>query len=182
MKKIKRTKTEAAYKQFEKRSRICLFSLLSIIIASVVWLVIAQNAVSEIEFIGLILLETILIILVSSAVTKKRNKYLQLIIEERNSIVRTGLFKEIYEEYLHDGFEFNISYDKLLHEEYCNNSFDIGVQRNKHEFLIEIDENAMSIIVDEETNNPIEIEYPLSKFSTTEQLYSAINDFISMHS
>lgn len=71
MKEIKRTKTEAAYKQFEKRSKICLFSLLSVIIASVLWLVIAQNTVSEIEFIGLILLETILIILVSSAVTKK---------------------------------------------------------------------------------------------------------------
>lgn len=44
MKEIKRTKTEAAYKQFEKRSKICLFSLLSVIIASVLWLVIVHSA------------------------------------------------------------------------------------------------------------------------------------------
>ena len=48
--------------------------------------------------------------------------------------------------------------------------------------MIEIDENFISIIVDEETDIPIEKEIPLSSIASIEQLYTTINEFINVHS
>lgn len=47
----------------------------------------------------------VVIFLVTPKITKKRTLYLQQLSEERGSIVRTGLFAEIYDAYKHDGFE-----------------------------------------------------------------------------
>ena len=55
------------------------------------------------------------------------------------------------------------------------------MQKNKHEVLIEIDENAISIIVDEETDQPIETEIPMASIETMEQLYMTINNYIDEH-
>ena len=73
----------------------------------------------------LMVLDTVTIILFAAKINKKRNEYLRLLQEERNAIVRKGLFKEVYDAYKHDGFEFNLIYDKLLFEEYYNNTVNV---------------------------------------------------------
>ncbi len=182
MKKTDHAKTESAYMRFEKRSKIWAFSMVALIAASVVPYVISKSDGAKLLLIILIVLEIVLIVLVSSYIVKKRNLYLQLLTIERNAIIRTGVFKEIYDEYLHDGFEFNIAFDKLQHIEYHNNSIDILLQRNGHEFSIVIDESIMLIIIDEETDHPVKAEYQLSSFSSIEQIYCALNEFIMAHS
>ena len=70
----------------------------------------------------LMVLDTVTIILFAAKINKKRKEYLQLLQEERNAIVRKGLFKEVYDAYKHDGFEFNLIYDKLVKQSvYSNN-------------------------------------------------------------
>ena len=100
---------------------------------------------------------------------------------ERESVVRVGIFKEIYDEYKHDGFEFNLAFDKLLFSEYYNNTIDISLKKNNHELAIVIDESTISFILDEETDFPIEQETPLTNFETIDQVYAFINNFINTH-
>ncbi len=182
MKKPELTKIETKYKRFDIASKIaaCFFVILTIVFC--VLLIIAKSDEIMVLFALFMVLDTVTIIIFAAKINKKRNEYLQLLQEERKAIVRTGLFKEIYDAHRHDGFAFNLIYDKLLFEEYYNNTIDIGMQKNKHEVLIEIDENAISIIVDEETDYPIETEIPLAGIETIEQLYLIINNFINEHS
>ena len=100
---------------------------------------------------------------------------------ERESVVRVGIFKEIYDEYKHDGFEFNLAFDKLLFSEYYNNTIDISLKKNNHELAIVIDESTISFILDEETDFPIEQKTSLTNFERIDQVYAFINDFINTH-
>ena len=130
----------------------------------------------------LLALGTATITFTAPQIVKKRESYLQQLSDERNEIIRTGLFYEVYEAYKYDGFEFNLVYDKLLFEEYHNNIIDLGIQKNNHEFLIQIDEESIAITVDEESDHPIENQIDLSEISTMEALYLTINEFISKYS
>ncbi len=92
------------------------------------------------------------------------------------------LFAEVYTAYRQDGFEFNLVFDKLINMEYYNDTVDIGLEKNGHEFLIETDEKSFSIIVDEETDKAVEAEIPLTDMSTMDELYQRVNAFIEEHS
>ena len=182
VKKGKQTKTEIEYKRFDTAVKVSMYFALALTIAFVILFLFVKPDELKILFGSLLVLDTVAIIFIVSKITKKRTAYLQLLQDERNTIVRTGLFKKIYDAYNQDGFEFNLTYDKLLFEEYHNNSIDIGILKNNHEFLIEIDEKAISIIVDEEDDHPVETEILLLNIATMEQLYLTINCFINEHS
>ena len=107
---------------------------------------------------------------------------MRILANERACVVRRGILNDIYEAYCHDGFESNLIYDKMLHEEYYNNAIDMVLQKNQHEFLIEIDGRTMSIIVDEETNHPIAKEWRLADISSMQQVYQTINTFLEKYS
>lgn len=124
----------------------------------------------------------VFVIAAALIINKRHNENTQRKLNEMYSIERTGLFREIFEAYRHDDFEFNLNYDKLLHEEYDNNTIDIGLIKNKHEFFILLTEDYISIIADEETNHPIEREIPLSDIPTMEQVYLLLNEFIENNS
>lgn len=182
MKNREHIKTEIKYKRFDIISKIASGFMSVLSIAVCILFIFAKTDELKLLF-GLILaLEIVAIALIAPIIAKKRNAYLQLIQDERNKIVRTGLFKDIYDAYRHDGFEFNLTYDKLLFTEYHNNIISIGVRKNDREFLIDIDENLISIIVDEEEEHPIETEIFLSDIAAMEQLYLTINSFIDENS
>lgn len=182
MKKQNMTNLERQYNRFDLFSKIALFAILGSAFVFGFFFVFAKSDELKALFGLLMSLSTVSIFFVAPKIAKKRTIYLQQLCEERNSIIRTGLFAEIYNAYKYDGFEFNLTYEKLDFLEYYNNSIDIGLQNNKHEFLIEIDEDFISFIVDEETDTPIEKEIPLSSIITIEQLYTTINEFINAHS
>lgn len=179
MKKPELTKIETKYKRFDLTSKIaaCFLAVLTIVFC--VLLMIAKSDEFMLLFGLLIVLDTLTIILFAAKMNRKRNEYLQLLQEERKTIVRKGIFKEVYDAYKHDGFEFNLIYDKLQYIEYYNNTIDICAQKNKHEILIEIDKDCVSIIIDEETDCPIETEIPLATIATIEELYLTINNYIN---
>ncbi len=182
MRKNKLTKIELDYKWFEKKVNIQIYIFIALTVIFGVTILLTDNKIFLL--IAAILLAFIWVseLFICVSVNKKRNKYLELLKRERDSIKRTGIFSEIYEEYWHDGFEFNLIYDKLVYCEYYNNSIDIALLKNKHEILIEIDNSSISIIVDEETDNPKEMKTSLLDVSSIEQVYCAINDFIKSNS
>ena len=182
MKKQNMTNLERQYNRFDLFSKIALFAILGFTFVFGFLFVFAKSDELKALFGLLMSLSTVSIFFVAPKIGKKRTIYLQQLCEERDSVVRTRLFAEVYDAYRYDGFEFNLTYEKLDFVEYHNNSIDIGLQKNKHEFLIEIDENFISIIVDEETDSPIEKEIPLSSIASIEQLYTTINEFINAHS
>ncbi len=175
------TNSERQYKRFDLFSKIALYAILGFIFVFGIFFVFAKSDELKALFGLLMSLSMLSIFFVAPKIAKKRTIYLQQLLEERDSIVRTGLFAEIYDAYRYDGFEFNLIYEKLDFVEYHNNNINIGLQKNKHEFLIEIDEKFISIIIDEETDSPIEEEIPLSNIATIEQLYMTINEFINTH-
>ena len=176
------TNLECQYKRFDLFSKIALFAILGFTFIFGFFFVFAKSDDLKALFGMLMSLSTVSIFFVAPKFAKKRTIYLQQLCEERGSIARTGLFAEIYDAYRYDGFKFNLTYEKLDVVEYHNNSIDISLQKNKHEFLIEIDESFISIIIYEETDSPIEKEIPLSTIATVEQLYTTINEFINAHS
>lgn len=182
MKKQIMTEVEDQYRRFDIISKIVLYVMLGFTMVFGVLFVFTKSDELKALFGLCMALGTGTIIFTAPQIAKKRTSYLQQLCDERNAIVRTGLFEEVYDAHRHDGFEFNLVYDKLLFEEYHNNAIDISVQKNNHEFLIEIDEKSISIIVDEETYHPFEVEVPLSDIATMEQLYLTINEFINKHS
>ena len=182
MKKQNMTNLERQYKRFDLFSKIVLYSIIGLIFVFGIFFTFAKSDGLRALFGMLLSLSTLPIFFVAPKFAKKRTLYLQQLLEERDSILRTGLFAEIYDAYIHDGFEFNLTYDKLCFVEYHNNSIDIVLQMNKHEFLIEIDEEQISMIMDEETDCPMEEEIPLSGIATIEQLYLTVNEFINAHS
>ena len=182
MKKQNMTIFERQYKRFDLFSKIALFAILGFTFVFGLFFFFAKSDELKALFGLLMSLCTLSTFFVAPKFAKKRTIYLQQLRKEKDSIVRTGLFAEIYDAYRYDGFEFNLTYEKLNFVEYHNNSIDIGLQKNTHEFLIEIDEKFISIIIDEETDTPIEKEIPLSSIATIEQLYMTINEFINTHS
>lgn len=182
MKKANRTKMEIEYKRFDVTSKIVMYFILALTVVLGILFVFAKSDELKLLFGLLLSIDTVAIILIASKSANKRTAYLQQLRDERDRIVRTGLFKEVYDAHRHDGFEFNLVHDRWLFGEYHNNTIDVGIQRNNHEFSIEIDEKSVSIIVDEETDHPIEDEIPLADIATMEQLYLTINCFINEHS
>ena len=182
MKKQTMSNLERRYNRFDLFTKIALYPILGFIFAFGFFFVFAKSDELKALFGLLMSLSTVSVFFVAPKIAEKRSAYLQQLCEERDSIIRTGLFAEIYNAYKYDGFEFNLTYEKLDFLEYHNNSIDIGLQNNKHEFLIEIDEDVISIVVDEETDMPIEKEISLSCIETVEHLYMTINEFVNAHS
>lgn len=182
MKKLQRSEIEHKYRRFDIVCKVIAYSFLVFTVVFGMFFVLARTDEFKVLFGCFLSLNTALIIIVCSKLANIRTKYLQTMREEREVIIRTGIFKDAYEAYKRDGFEFNLTFDKLLFEEYCNNTIDLGLIKNGHEFLITIDEDAISIVVDEETDSPIETESALSSVVTLEQLYLIINSFIDKNS
>ena len=180
-KKKTKTEIEIRYKCFDRWSKLLMYSILLITLICTIFFLILNSDGMKILFGCIIYALTFTIIFIAPQIAKKRTIYMQQLRDERESVVRVGIFKEIYAEYKHDGFEFNLIFDKLLFSEFYNNTIEISLKKNNHELAIEIDETTISFILDEETDFPIEQETPLTNFETMDQVYTFINDFINTH-
>ena len=113
MKKQNMTNLEHQYNRFDLFSKIALFTILGFTFVFGFLFVFAKSDELKALFGLLMSLSTVSIFFVAPKIGKKRTIYLQQLCEERGSIVRTGLFAEVYDAYRYDGFEFNFTYEKL---------------------------------------------------------------------
>ena len=98
----------------------------------------------------------------------------------KDVIKREGLLGEIWN-FIDDLFK--IKEIEVEHLDKSNNIIDLVLFRNEHEFGIVIDDEAISITVDEEeSDNPLEIEMPISNFKDIEHFGKWLIDFIESNS
>ena len=178
MKDTKQTKLESEYQRCDKKSKILMYVLFALTIILSVFLIAIHSDDLRLMFITLIIMNTVFIVIAASKINNKRNEYLQLLNNERDLIVRQGLFKKIYDAYKYDGFEMNLTYDRLHHMDYYNNSIDIFFRYKMHEIEIEMDANGAYVVIDEETDNPIEKAISYDDIESIEDLYVTINHFV----
>ena len=96
---------------------------------------------------------------------------------KEKDIVRTGLFGEIWEEFEWNQFE-GLADGKIVFAETHNNTIELEIIRHKHEFNITIDSEAVYMVMDDETDNPVEKEMPLSKIIDVGQVFAIIREFV----
>lgn len=175
------SEAERKYKRFHRWSKILVWPLvLPVPVLAYLLIFTKDNAVFLISAF-LLIGWTAVMIIVCSLIGKTRTVLAEKLWEERNAVKRTGIFKELYEEFRHDGFEFHIHSDKYLYDDCHRNVIECAFLKNGHEFSFMIDENTVSILADEETNHPIELEKPLSEIKTISCFYELVNGFVSEH-
>ena len=152
MKHKNKSKLETDYHRFERSSNFFAYFITATTLICGIAFIFVTSDDAKLLFGCLLYAITILVIAVASQIAKRRNKYLTLLAEEGMSCVRTGVFKEIYEEYKHDGFEFNLTFDKLLYCEYYNNSIDISLLRKSTSFQLVLIKNQFLLL---QMTNPI---------------------------
>lgn len=173
---------ERKYKTFHKQCQFIIYPLLVPILVLSFTLIFAKDDGMMLISALLLIVWTAVVTIVCTLVGKKRSSLEKKLWEERNAVKRTGIFKELYDEFRHDGFEFHICSDKFLFDDCHRNIIECAFLKNGHEFSVMIDENAVSILVDEETNRPVELEKPLSEMKSIGYFYQMINGFVSEHS
>lgn len=176
------SETERQYKDFDKWSKIVIGPLALPVPVLSCLLIFAKDDVIEVCSALLLMIWTAVIIISCVLIGKKRTTLEEKLWEERNAVKRVGILKELYEEFHHDGFEFKISSDKFLFDDCHRNAMECAFLKHGHEFAMMIDENAVSILVDEETSHPAEQEIPLSEIASVDAFYHMINHFVSEYS
>ena len=169
--------TERKYKNFDKWSKFFVWPLVLPAAILTLALIFAKDDATMIFIAVLLIVWTIVMIVACSLIGKRRAALEEKLWEERNSIRRTGVFKELYEEFRHDGLEFRVLSDEFLFDDCHKNSIEFGFIRNGHEFMVLIDENAVSVLVDEETDHPAEKEIPLAEIKSVDHFYEVLNGF-----
>ena len=102
---------------------------------------------------------------------------------EKREYERSGIFKEIWDEYEYNQFEGIVDFKtKCEFIGDYNNSIDLTLIRNRHEFNILIDETCIYFITDEESDSPIEQTVNLSEFNSLSDFYNCISNFVFNHS
>ena len=183
MKKERQTEAEKKYRRLERRNTIGACFIIGLAASFGVLFLFARSEDLKALYGCLMSLCVVLPLLTGARRSEKRAAYLRAVQDERYAVSEAGtLFREVYDAYKRDELKLNLIYDKLLFEEYCNNVLTVSIQRNEHEFLIDVDKGALFMIVDEENENSAEREMSLSDLATMEQLYSVINHFIEEHS
>lgn len=176
------SETERKYKCFDKWSKVFAWPLVIPVPILSCFLIFTKDDTVFLISALLLIGWTAVIIAACSLIAKKRTALEKTLWEERNTVKRTGIFKELYEEFRHDGFEFHICSDKFLFDDCHRSVIECAFLKNRHEFSLLIDENAVSILVDEETDHPAEQEIPLSKIASVDAFYQMINQFVSEYS
>ena len=101
-KRIPLSDTEQEYNSFHKRSKFYAWLLVVPAVVLVLVLLAARDDTVLLTSGLLLLVWTAVLIIACSFIGKKRTMLERKLWEERNAVKRTGIFKEIYDEFCHD--------------------------------------------------------------------------------
>lgn len=141
---------------------------------------IAYDGAGILLWLGIVCLYLVFVTVTTSFIVKYEAKLVRTLVNH-SEIIHTGMFGRIWEEV--DAFPpRELAGGKVKYLETYNDTIDLQVERNRHEFLIEIDREAVFVIVDEESDTPVEWEKKLSEIADAEEFWSVLEDFILRHS
>lgn len=182
MNKSKQTDAQINYKKFNKTSKIIATLILLVGLAALTSFLIAMiyiedNQIPVLASVGALAVWVVVLCAVASKLNSKRLILYEVAYGEEKDIVRTGLFGEIWEEFEWNQFE-GLTEGKIVFAETHNNTIELEIIRHKHEFNITIDSEAVYMVMDDETDNPVEKEMPLSKITDVGQVFTIIREFV----
>lgn len=182
MRQKDRTKAQQIYRKFNLQSRIFSVFLCVVGIVILILCLISQRYtdVSLAPFLialGGLVLWFVAFCMIAAKLGSKRIKLYEDAYGKDLETACTGLFGEIWEEFEWNRFE-GLTDGKVVFAETHNNTIELEIIRHKHEFNIAIDNDAVYMVMDDETDHPLEREIPLSKITDIGQFFSVIREFV----
>jgi len=182
MNKSKQTDAQINYKKFDKASKIIITLILLVGLAALTSFLISMiyiedNLIPVLASVGALAVWFVVLCAVASKLNSKRLILYEAAYGKEKDIVRTGLFGEIWEEFEWNQFE-GLTEGKIVFAETHCNTIELEIIRHKHEFNITIDSEAVYMVMDDETDNPVEKEMPLYKITDVGQVFTIIREFI----
>ncbi len=103
---------------------------------------------------------------------------------EQTESVRTGIFKDIWEEYQDNRFERLLEIESLEieFEVAYDNTIEVEAKRHHHKWFVLVDEQNLHCSVDRETEEAMEQTTPLQNLGGIDGFYEAVAGFISTYS
>lgn len=176
------TKEQGEYQRFDKKSKILLYSMFSLIPVLVIWLFVSmhynnENGIPALISTIILIVYTVLYIVISVKIYNKRNRLHLLAYGKEETTVRTGLFKDIWDEFEQNNFTW--AYDgKTLYAEPHANSILFYLKRNKQYYTIEIDNKELYLNCESNSGGYSEKYIPLQAFNNVEDVFSTIREYI----
>lgn len=176
------TKEQMEYQRFDKRSKILLYALLSLMLVIVIWFGVSmyyadENGIPALIATVVLIAYTALFIVACAKISNKRNKLYQLAYGKEFTIIRTGVFKDIWEEFERNNFAW--VYDgKTVNVESWGDYVALYITRNKKNYIIEIDNKELCLNCESNPGGYTEKSILLQAFDDVEGVFSAIREFI----
>ena len=180
------TQAQRDYQEFDVHRRMIVKTLTVFLGAILVGLVSGFRVLDEtpiplLLFLSALIVYTIITILICRHLMHKHRELYGAAYGNDTDIIHTGLFGELCQEFEWNQYE-GLTDGKVVFAEIHNNTIDLQIIRKKHEFLVEITQDRLGMICDEETDQPIEKEIPLSSFKNVGGVFLAIRRFIESNS
>ena len=182
MSKKNLTDAQKAYRRFDKARIIICYVLMALFLVALIFFVIGMRHL-ETNAILLLIASSLLIlwVIVVCVVAPKLNTRGLILYEaaygKENETMRTGLFEEIWKEFEWNRFE-GMTASKVVFAEAHNNTIEMEIRHRHHEFDITIDNDAIYMVMDDETDVPVEKEVPLSDVKNIQHLYVIVREFV----
>lgn len=176
------TKEQMEYQRFDKRSKILLYALFSLVPVIVVWLLISmhfadENGIPALIATVVLIAYTVLLIVACAKITNKRNRLQLLAYGKDESTVRTELFKDIWDELERNKFTW--VYDgKTVNVEGRGDGLALYMTRNKKNYTIEVDKKELYLNCESNSGGYSEKYIPLQAFDNVDNVFSAIREFM----
>lgn len=180
------TQAQKEYRKFDVRRSVIIRTLIVFLVAILVCFIAAFRGVDKdpemlLFCLGIVIVYTVITIFVCLHLVRKHGQLYVAAYGNDTDIIRNGLFGELWQEFEWNRYE-GLTDGKVIFAETHNNTIDLRIIRKKHEFSICIDCEAVYMICDEETDEPIEKELPLSNFKDVGEVFLAIREFIETNS
>ena len=110
---------------------------------------------------------------------QQKEKTLRAAAKTERPEISNPLFKELFDEYEYnqlEGFTQNIFFHtwKLTCIDDYNNIISLCFTKKQHEIAIDLSENDISIIIDEETDSPVELVMNMHDFNSIDEVLNTI--------
>ena len=176
------TKEQKEYNDFDKRSKILLYTLFSFVPVIVIWLVASmfcadENGIPALIATIVLFAYTALFIVISVKLSNKRNRLHLLAYSKDEKNVRTGLFKDLWNEFEQNNFTWEYDGKTFYVEPYAD-SILFYFKRNKQYYTIEIDAKELYLNCESNSDGCREKYIPLQAFDNVDDVFSAIREFI----
>ena len=176
------TPAQKEYIRFDKRRGYIVITLVVFLVAALICVggglsIVDEDPILVLLFAGMLIVFTIIAIFICRYLARKGEQLYVAAYGSDTDIIRNGLFGELWEAFEWNQYE-GLADGKVVFAQTHNNTIEIQIIRHKHEFLIVIDSEAVYMVMDEETETPVEKEISLSQMTGIEQVFTVIREFV----